>query len=488
MSLKNSFKEECGVFGIWNHPEAARLTYLGLYAMQHRGQEAAGIVTLDTADNQKPVHRMHKELGLVADVFSETQLLKLKGSAAIGHVRYSTTGDNLLSNAQPLASQLWSGPLAVAHNGNIVNATVLRQALQRDGAIFQATNDTEILLHLLARNPSNHLISALTDSLKKLTGAYSFVILAHDKLVAVRDPLGFRPLVLGQIKTSMSLSYVVASETCALDLIGAQLVREIEPGEILEINSEGIFSYKFEPEHKTSRKSAFCVFEHVYFSRPDSVVFGRSVYASRKQFGEQLAVESPADADVVIPVPDSGVPAAIGYSQKSGIPFEFGIIRNHYIGRTFIQPAQSIRDVGVKIKLNAQPDILKGKRVIVIDDSLVRGTTSQKIINLIRQAGAKEVHLRIASPPTTGPCFYGVDTPQKSELIASENSLEDIRKYVDADSLGYLSEKGMWTALQSGPESFCAACFNGDYPTSLKGVETVKISTKNEKVSTTSPA
>ncbi|MBY0553483.1 amidophosphoribosyltransferase [bacterium] len=476
MSLKNSWKDECGVFGIWNHPEAAKLTYLGLYAMQHRGQESAGIVTLDSGPNQKPVHRIYKELGLVSDVFSEPVLAKLTGSAAIGHVRYSTTGDNLVVNAQPLASNLLSGPVAVAHNGNIVNAAILREALQRDGAIFQATSDTEILLHLLAKNPSNHLVSALIESLKNLSGAYSFTILAHDRLVAVRDPFGFRPLVLGQIKSSMSVSYVVASETCALDLIGAQFVREIEPGEILEITSEGMKSYKFEAENKGKRKAAHCVFEHVYFARPDSVVFGRSVYNSRKKFGEQLAVESPVDADVVIPVPDSGVPSAIGYSQKSGIPFEFGIIRNHYIGRTFIQPTQSIRDVGVKIKLNTQPDILKDKRVIVIDDSLVRGTTSQKIINLIRQAGAKEVHLRIASPPTTGPCYYGVDTPQKSELIASHNSLEDIRKYIGADSLAYLSEPGMWQAMNSGPESFCAACFNGDYPTSLKGVETKKTS------------
>lgn len=481
MSLKNSWKDECGVFGIWNNPEAAKLTYLGLYAMQHRGQESAGIVTLDSDANQKPVHKMHKALGLVSDVFSEAVMAKLTGSAAIGHVRYSTTGDNLVVNAQPLASNLLSGPVAIAHNGNIVNASILREALQRDGAIFQATNDTEILLHLLAKNPSNHLVSALIESLKNLSGAYSFTILAHDRLIAVRDPFGFRPLVLGQIKSSMSVSYVVASETCALDLIGAQFVREIEPAEILEITSEGVKSYKFEAENKGQRKAAHCVFEHVYFARPDSVVFGRSVYNSRKKFGEQLAVESPVDADVVIPVPDSGVPSAIGYSQKSGIPFEFGIIRNHYIGRTFIQPTQSIRDVGVKIKLNTQPDILRGKRVIVIDDSLVRGTTSQKIINLIRLAGAKEVHLRIACPPTTGPCYYGVDTPQKSELIASQNSLEDIRKYIGADSLAYLSESGMWQAMNSGPESFCAACFNGDYPTSLKGVETKKTSETKAK-------
>lgn len=478
--MMKSFKEECGVFGIWNHPEAARLTYLGLYAMQHRGQESAGIVSLDTQAGQ-PIHRIHKSLGLVADAFSEAVLAKLTGSVAIGHVRYSTTGDNSVTNAQPLTSELLSGPLAVAHNGNIVNSSTLRSALQRDGAIFQATSDTEILLHLLAKHPSNDLVSALSEVLKNLVGAYSFVILAHDRMVALRDPLGFRPLVLGQMKSNTGLCYVVASETCALDLIGAQLVREIEPGEIVEISAEGVKSSRFVEKTETAKKSANCVFEHVYFSRPDSVVFGKSVYNSRKKFGEKLAEESPAEADVVIPVPDSGVPAAIGYSQKSGIPFEFGIIRNHYIGRTFIQPAQSIRDVGVKIKLNPQPEILKDKRVIVIDDSLVRGTTSQKIIALIRQAGAKEVHLRIASPPTTGPCYYGVDTPQKSELIASEHSIEDIRKYIGADSLAYLSEDGMWKALNSGPERFCAACFNGEYPTSLKGVETKKTSDQKDK-------
>jgi amidophosphoribosyltransferase len=479
--MKRSFKEECGVFGIWNHPEAAKLTYLGLYAMQHRGQESAGIVSLDTQTAGKPIHRIHKSLGLVADAFSESTLAKLTGSVAIGHVRYSTTGDNSVVNAQPLTSELLSGPLAVAHNGNIVNSSTLRSALQRDGAIFQATSDTEILLHLLAKHPSNDLVSALSEVLKNLVGAYSFVILAHDRMVALRDPLGFRPLVLGQMKSGNGLCYVVASETCAFDLIGAQLVREIEPGEIVEISSEGIKSSRFTDGTQSTKKSANCVFEHVYFSRPDSVVFGKSVYDSRKKFGEKLAEELPTDADVVIPVPDSGVPAAIGYSQKSGIPFEFGIIRNHYIGRTFIQPAQSIRDVGVKIKLNPQPEILKNKRVIVIDDSLVRGTTSQKIIALIRQAGAKEVHLRIASPPTTGPCYYGVDTPQKSELIASHHSIEDIRQYIGADSLAYLSEEGMWKALSSGPERFCAACFNGEYPTSLKGVETKKNTEEKDK-------
>lgn len=480
--MTDTFREECGVFGIWNHPEAARLSYLGLYAMQHRGQESAGIVVLDQADKLNSKHRIHKALGLVADVFSENHLAKLVGAAAIGHVRYSTTGENLVSNAQPLTSELYNGPVALAHNGNIVNSSILRAALQRDGAIFQATNDTEILLHLLARNPSNHLLSALSESLSNLVGAYSFVLLGHDRMLALRDPLGFRPLVLGQIiLPDGQISYVVASETCAFDLIGAQFIREVEPGEIIEVSNEGLKSTYFSNDYRDTKKSAQCVFEHVYFSRPDSVVFGKSVYNSRKKFGEQLAEELKTEADVVIPVPDSGVPSVIGYSQKSGIPFEFGIIRNHYIGRTFIQPAQSIRDVGVKIKLNAQPEILKDKRVIVIDDSLVRGTTSQKIIALIRQAGAKEVHLRIASPPTTGPCYYGVDTPQKSELIASHNSLEDIRKYIGADSLAYLSEEGMWKALESSPESFCAACFNGKYPTNLKGVEIKKTSEKNQK-------
>lgn len=482
-----SFKEECGVFGIWNHAEAARLTYLGLYAMQHRGQEAAGIVSLDT---EKGEHLIHKNLGLVADVFTEADLQKLKGKVAIGHVRYGTTGGNSISNVQPLTSNLLNGPVALAHNGNIVNSSILREALQREGSIFQGTNDTEIILHLLSRNPSDQLLPALRDSLQDLTGAYSLVVLAHDQMIAARDPYGFRPLVLGKINTSLGFSYVFASETCAFDLIGAEFIREVEPGEIVQITREGLVSFKNQitiSEPSVKRKSAHCIFEHVYFARPDSVVFGRSVYNSRKNFGERLAMEDMKSghhihADIVIPVPDSGVPAAIGYSQKSGIPFEFGIIRNHYIGRTFIQPGQSIRDVGVKIKLNPQPSILKDKSVIVIDDSLVRGTTSQKIISLIRQAGAKEVHLRIASPPTTGPCYYGVDTPQKSELIASHQSHEDIRKHIGADSLAYLSEEGMWSAVSAGPESFCAACFNGDYPTSLKGVEIKKNAEKQESV------
>lgn len=476
-----SFKEECGVFGIWNHPEASRLTYLGLYAMQHRGQEAAGIVSLDAERSQ---HLIHKNLGLVADVFVEADLQRLKGKAAVGHVRYGTTGGNSISNVQPLTSNLLNGPIALAHNGNIVNSSILREALQREGSIFQGTNDTEIILHLLSRNPSNQLFASLKGALQDLTGAYSLVVMAHDQIIAARDPYGFRPLVLGKINSSSGVGYVFASETCALDLIGAEFVREVEPGELVQITNEGLVSFKSQmsiSDNPANRKSAHCIFEHVYFARPDSTVFGRSVYTSRKNFGERLAVEdmktpNHVRADIVIPVPDSGVPAAIGYSQKSGIPFEFGIIRNHYIGRTFIQPSQSVRDVGVKIKLNPQPSILKNKSVIVIDDSLVRGTTSQNIIALIRQAGAKEVHLRIASPPTTGPCYYGVDTPQKSELIASHQSHEDIRKHIGADSLAYLSEEGMWSAVSAGPESFCAACFNGDYPTNLKGVEIKKIS------------
>ena len=484
--LKNSWKDECGVFGIWNHPDAARLTYLGLYALQHRGQESAGIVSLETTFSDgvcKNVHHIYKNLGLVADVFKETQLSALKGLSAIGHVRYSTTGGNSIMNAQPLTSNLLSGPVAVAHNGNIVNCDVLRAALQREGSIFQGNNDTEVLLHLLAKNPSTQLRFALKESLQCLEGAYSFTILAHDRLIAARDPLGFRPLVLGRLQHSSGLSYVVSSETCALDLIGAEFIREIEPGEILDISAKEIVSEKISPSvtssRAVSRKSAQCVFEHVYFSRPDSVVFGRSVYSSRKKFGEQLAIESNIQADLIIPVPDSGVPAALGFSQASGIPFEFGLMRNHYVGRTFIQPSQAVRDIGVKIKLNTQPGILKGKRLIVIDDSLVRGTTSQKIIQMLRAAGAKEVHLRIASPPTVGPCYYGVDTPQKSELIASNQSIEDIRQFIGADSLAYLSEKGMWKAIDGGPETFCAACFNGDYPTSLKGVEVKKNIEKN---------
>lgn len=461
-SLDRQWKEECGVFGIWNHPEAARLAYLGLYAMQHRGQESAGIVSL----HQKN-HIHHIGLGLVGDVFKDADLERLQGSAGIGHVRYSTTGQNLLTNAQPLVAQLLNGPVAVAHNGNIVNNEVLRQELKKQGSIFHGTNDTEIILHLLSKHPSSDLIVALKDAVKAIEGAFSFVVLSHDKLVAIRDPWGLRPLVLGRKAIEGGWARVVASETCAFDLIGAEFEREIAPGEIFWIDEKGEHSERYSEKGRT----AHCIFEHVYFARPDSVVFGRSVYESRKSFGRMLARENPVGADVVIPVPDSGVAAAIGYSAESGIPFELGIIRNHYVGRTFIQPQQSIRDFGVKIKLNPQSAVLAGKKVIVIDDSLVRGTTSRKIVNLIRQAGAKEVHLRIASPPTTGPCYYGVDTPQKSQLIAARHSVEEIRAFVGADSLSYLSIEGLFKAVQGRHNEFCAACFDGQYPTPLFGLD-----------------
>jgi amidophosphoribosyltransferase len=462
-----TWKEECAVVGIWNHSEASRLAYLGLFAMQHRGQESAGIVSLN-----KEEHIHHKGLGLVEDVFSEDDIIRLKGNTAIGHVRYSTTGQNLLTNAQPLTAQLLNGPIAVAHNGNIVNADKIRNQLIEDGSIFQGTNDTEILLHMLARNPSGDLVQALKDSVAQLEGAFSFVVLSHDRMVAIRDPYGFRPLVLGKkLNDNKQWSYVVASETCAFDLLGAQDLREIEPGEIFWMDSEGDHSIQFcAPRTREAR----CIFEHVYFARPDSVVFGQSVYESRKNFGKSLALENPVPADIVVPVPDSGVPAAIGYSFQSGVPFELGIIRNHYVGRTFIQPHQSIRSFGVKIKLNPQSAILSGKRVVVIDDSLVRGTTSKKIIGLVRAAGAKEVHMRVAAPPTIGPCFYGVDTPHKSQLIASQQSIEEIRKYIDADSLAYLSMDGLMSSLKASKTKYCAACFDGDYPTPLFGLDKEK--------------
>jgi amidophosphoribosyltransferase len=459
-----AFREECGVFGIWNHEDSARLTYLGLYAQQHRGQESAGITSLRVLGESKQEH--HKGLGLVGDVFNEEILDRLHGQACIGHVRYSTTGGNLLTNAQPLVANLFSGPVAIAHNGNLTNAAQLKKELQKSGAIFQGTNDTEVLLHLISRNPSQDIVRCLSESLPHLVGAYSFVVLTHNHLLAIRDPSGFRPLVLGRKKNLKGdWSYVVASETCAFDLIAAEFVREIHPGEILSISEKGLVSHSLP---KTSRISK-CIFEHVYFSRPDSVVFGRSVYESRKAFGSWLAKENHIEADIVIPVPDGGVPAAIGFSKESGLPFEFGIIRNHYVGRTFIQPQQDIRSFGVKIKLNPQSAVLNGKRVIVIDDSLVRGTTSQKVIQLIRQAGAREVHLLIASPPTVGPCYYGVDTPEKKELIASHRSLEEIRDFVGADSLRYLSIEGMLASFNEKPaeKSFCAACFDEQYPTPI---------------------
>lgn len=453
-----SWSEECAVFGAWGDPEAARMTYLGLYAQQHRGQESAGIVSLNGNE-----HLTHKGMGLVGDVFKEADLIRLHGQAAIGHVRYSTSGESDNLNVQPLHAQLFNGPVALAHNGNLVNSGELKESLKSQGAIFQGTSDTESILHMIARHPSNDILVCLKEVLPRLEGAFSLVVLTHDKLVCARDPRGFRPLVIGRRAIGDgSFSWVAASETCAFDLIGAQTYREVEPGEIVSFDINGEHSDRFAPKAQRLSK---CVFEHVYFSRPDSQVFGLSVYESRKKMGEILARESGVEADLVVPVPDSGVPAAIGYSRASGIPFELGIIRNHYIGRTFIQPSQSIRSFGVKIKLNPQSSILKDKRVVVIDDSLVRGTTSQKIIRLVRQAGAKEVHFRIASPPTTGPCYYGVDTPKRSQLIAAQQSTEEIREYIDADSLAYLSIEGMMEAVKGSKKEFCAACFDGDYPT-----------------------
>jgi amidophosphoribosyltransferase len=462
--ILKAWHDECGVFGIWNHPESARLTYLGLYAIQHRGQESAGIVALDGQ-----IHHARKGLGLVADIFDAEALALLPGTAAIGHVRYATTGMNSLANAQPLSAALFNGPIAIAHNGNIVNAEPLKQDLRSHGSIFQGTNDTEVLLHLIARHDSQDLLTCIRDAVERVEGAFSLALLSHKSLFAIRDPNGFRPLVLGQLEGGCNggPAYVIASETCAFDLIGAKFVREIEPGEIFWVDEAGEHSVFM--KRKAPRSA--CIFEHVYFSRPDSVVFGESVYEVRKNAGRILSREDNVEADIVVPVPDSGVPAAIGYAQASGLPFELGIIRNHYIGRTFIQPSQSIRDFGVKIKLNPQSAVLKGKRVIVIDDSLVRGTTSRKIVNLIRAAGATEVHLRIAAPPTVGPCYYGVDTPEKSHLIAANQSLEKIREFVGADSLGYLSMKGLREAVRGEKGGFCAACFDGEYPTPLFGLD-----------------
>ena len=458
------FHDECAVFGIWGDPEAGQMTYLGLFALQHRGQESSGIVTLSEGQ-----HIHHKGLGLVGDVFTEERLKKLVGTSAIGHNRYSTTGENQLANAQPLTAVLQSGPLAIAHNGNIVNATAMREELIAQGSIFQGTNDTEVVLHQIAHNPSRDIVQCLKDAAHKVEGAYSFTILTHERLLAMRDPHGFRPLVLGRRKLEGGgSSVVIASETCAFDLIGAKFEREIEPGEIFWVDKDGEHSVRID---KKVARTSHCVFEHVYFSRPDSYVFGKSVYEVRKAMGRELAKESSVPADLVIPVPDSGVPAALGYSLASGLPFELGIIRNHYIGRTFIQPSQSIRSFGVKIKLNPQSQILKGKRVVVVDDSLVRGTTSQKIIRLIRQAGAKEVHFRLASPPTVGACYYGVDTPRRTQLIAAEKTISEIREFIGADTLAYLSVEGLLRAAGGESRGFCAACFDGKYPTKLYGLD-----------------
>ncbi|MBE7415226.1 MAG: amidophosphoribosyltransferase [Deltaproteobacteria bacterium] len=448
---KDRFNDECGVFGIFGHPEAANLAYLGLYSLQHRGQESSGIAS---ADGERIYS--HKGMGLVADVFTGSDIERLHGSSAIGHVRYSTTGESHIRNAQPFVVEYSRGGIAVAHNGNIVNAQILRAEFEAYGSIFQSSMDTEIIVHLLASSKEISLVDRITASLRRVLGSYSLLFLTEKAMIAARDPHGFRPLSLGRLKGA----WVVASETCAFDLIEAEYVREIEPGEIVVIDGSGMASYKPFPAVKYTP----CVFEFIYFARPDSRIFGANVHAVRKKLGARLAMEHPVEADVVVPVPDSGVPAAIGYAEASGIPFDKGIVRNHYVGRTFIEPKDSIRHFGVKIKLNAISDIIRGKRVVVIDDSIVRGTTSRKIIKMIRAAGAKEVHMRISSPPTICPCYYGIDTPRREELIAAVQGVEEINRYITSDTLGYLSVEGLYQAVREAGGSFCDACFTGRYP------------------------
>lgn len=459
----DTFHDECAVFGIYGHKEAANLAYLGLYALQHRGQEASGIVS-----NDGEQFYVEKGQGHVADIFSQQALARLPGAMAIGHNRYSTAGGAGLKNVQPLSVNFAFGNLAVAHNGNLINATMLRSELEAYGAIFQSTSDTEVIIHLIAHSRADTLLDRVIDSLTQVRGAFSVVLMTDQGVIAARDPHGFRPLCLGRFRDA----WIVASESCAFDLLDAEYVREIEPGELVVLDHRGVTSYKpFAPT-----QPAMCVFEYVYFARPDSRIFGGgAVYSIRKAFGRQLAKESGVEADIVIPVPDSGVPAALGYSEGAGIPFESGLIRNHYVGRTFIEPEQSIRHFGVKVKLNAVPEVLEGKRVVVVDDSLVRGTTSRKIVKMLRHAGAKEVHMRISSPPIVSPCFYGIDTPTKKELIASSHTTDEIRKYITADSLAYLSLDGMLKAAPGTPGQYCDACFTEQYPISFTRAEELQL-------------
>jgi amidophosphoribosyltransferase len=447
----DKFREECGVFGIYGHPEAANMAYLGLYALQHRGQESAGIAV----SNGQRV-RLLRAMGYVAEIFTQDALATLPGHVAVGHTRYSTAGESSVGNAQPLLIDCVHGQIGIAHNGNIVNARELRDELVRQGSIFQTNSDTEVALHLFARSRAAAAEEALVESFTQLSGAYSFAVITKDRLVAVRDPHGFRPLALGRLGDA----WVVCSETCAMDLVGATYVRDVEPGEVLIIGPDGPRSVRpFPPA-----PSAHCIFEHVYFARPDSEVFGRSVNEVRTNLGRQLARESAVPADVIVPIPDSGVCAAIGYAEQAGVPMRFGLIRNHYVGRTFIEPAQSIRHFGVKVKLNPVRSLLKGQRVVLIDDSIVRGTTSRKIVKMVRAAGAAEVHVRISCPPTISPCFYGVDTPQRSELIAATHSLEEIRRYLGADSVAYLSLEGLLSAVMPESGRYCTSCYTGQYP------------------------
>jgi len=449
--MASGFHEECGVCAVGGHGDAANLVYLGLYALQHRGQESAGIASFDG----ETLH-VHRAMGHVAEVFNREALQKLPGQVALGHVRYATAGASSLVNAQPLVARTHRGAMALAHNGNLVNAAQLRSALESEGAIFHSTADSEVFLHLLARSRAATVEAALLEALAAAAGAYALVVVCNERLFAARDPHGFRPLALGRLEDA----WVVASESCAFDLIGARFLREVAPGEVVELGDK-------EPtvlRQGTAEGWAQCIFEHVYFARPDSVVFGESVAVVRERMGMRLAQEHPAAADVVVAVPDSGLPAALGFSRRSGLPLALGLVRNHYVGRTFIEPRQSIRHFGVKVKLNAVRALVAGKRVVLVDDSLVRGTTAQKIVALLKAAGATEVHLRIASPPTRHPCFFGIDTPQRQELIAARESVEAICAFVGAESLGYLSEEGMLSAFTAAPRGFCTACFSGRYP------------------------
>jgi amidophosphoribosyltransferase len=455
---EDRFHDECGVFGVFGNDEAAKLTYLGIYALQHRGQESAGIASTDGTDV-----RVHKALGHVQEIFTPQVIASLPGAAAIGHTRYSTAGDTTLMNAQPVVIDCNKGKIALAHNGNLTNAIEVRRRLEHRGSIFQTTSDTEVIVHLIARSTARNLSGAIADALNQVEGAYSLVLLTRDEIYAIRDPRGFRPLNLGRVDGA----WVVGSETCAFDLIDAEYVREVEPGEMVRISRGGIESIRFAPE----KPHQYCIFEHVYFSRPDSLVFGRPVNQSRERLGRLLAREHPVTADIVAPVPDSGVPAAIGYAAESGIPFRMALIRNHYIGRTFIEPSQAIRDFGVKLKLNPVRRMLEGQRVVLVDDSIVRGTTSRKIVRLVREAGATEVHVRISCPPTISPCYYGVDTPRREELIAANQSTEEIRKFLGADSLGYLSLEALREAVEDTERKFCTSCYTGSYPTELVQLE-----------------
>ena len=466
LERSDKFKDECGVVAVHNHPEAATMAYLGLHQLQHRGQESAGIVSSDGARL-----RVHKAMGQVAEIFTEEALSKLPGVLAIGHTRYSTAGDSAALNAQPIMVDCNKGMIALAHNGNLVNAWEIRSRLEAQGSIFQTTSDTEVIVHLIAQSKEQTLPEAVCEALRQIEGAFSLVMMTRDRVFAIRDPRGFRPLSMGRIRNGAGEerdTVVFASETCAFDLIGAVHERDVKPGEMVVVGPEGISSRFFGEE----TKHASCIFEHVYFSRPDSVVFGRPVQVSREAMGRQLAKESPVEADVVVPVPDSGVTAALGYAAESGLPFRFGLIRNHYVGRTFIEPEQRVRDFGVKLKLNPVRSLLAGQRVVLIDDSIVRGTTSRKIMRMVRDAGAKEVHLRISCPPTISPCYYGVDTPSKSQLIAASKTVDEIRDYIGADSLAYLSLEGLRQACAEGEHTtYCTSCYTGIYPTEFVPLE-----------------